>query len=295
MKYKLMAIDVDGTLIGPDGKVTPATAEAVQAAARAGLRVCVATGRSYVETMPVWRQLELPAPHEPMVLISGALVSDPDSGRTLYQKAIPRQLACEYADALNEAGHSAAAIVDSWRHGVEYYLAESRDAQQVRKRWFAQMSVKVNYVRRLADAADMPDPLRINVVVDADEGKALAAKLIARFGQGLEIHEILAPNYNVRIVEAFAAGATKWTGVQYVAQAYRIGAGTVVAVGDDVNDLSMIRSAGLGVAMPHAPHEVASAAKVVAEGGLAEFIARLLAGRYDSRVGKTENPCHMSK
>ena len=276
MKYELLAIDVDGTLTGADNTISPEVAEAVAAADAAGLRIVLATGRSYVETIPIWRRLNLGLPHEPMILIGGAMVSEPDTGRTLYQRAIRRDLACRYADALGEAGYSALAIVDAWRHGVDYFVAESDDAEIIHRRWFSRMNVKVRRLHRLDEADDMPDPLRINAVVDAENAPALAKTLKLRFAGQLNIHAIFAPNYDVTIVEAFAAGTDKWKALKYVAGAYRIGPGRIVAIGDDINDLPMIRHAGLGVATALAPPQVKTAAKHVAADGVADFLHRLI-------------------
>lgn len=277
MKYRLIAIDVDGTLVNPDQTVSPEVVAAVAAAQEAGMFVCLATGRSYVETMPVWRQLRLREPFEPMVLIGGALVSEPDTGRTLYQRAIAMDHARPYAQALNAAGYSAMAIVDVWRHGVDYFIVESADADEVMRRWFSQMKVQTRRVKSLDDVPDMPLPLRINAVVDPRDGAALAEKLAAQFAGSLNVHSIVAPNYGITIVEAFAAATTKWTALQYVAQGMGIAPAEIVAIGDDVNDLSMIRAAGLGVAMPWAPPVVRQAAKAVAEPSLAKFIEQLVA------------------
>jgi HAD superfamily hydrolase (TIGR01484 family) len=69
--YKLLALDVDGTLIGRDGVLRPRTAEAVARAAAAGIRPVLCTGRRYRRALPVARQLGLEAP---VVCNSGALV-----------------------------------------------------------------------------------------------------------------------------------------------------------------------------------------------------------------------------
>jgi hypothetical protein len=280
MAYELLALDVDGVLVGPDNRVPPALADAVAEADRS-LRVVLATGRSYSETLPVWRQLDLPRPHEPLVLIGGALVAEPDAGRTLREQSIPRDAACAVADALNASGYSAAVIVDAWRNDVEYYLAESDDAQSVLDRWFAQMDVELRRVPRLADVADLPRPLRINACVDPADAGPLARRLAAEFDGRLNVHAILAPNYGVTIVEAFAAGVSKWAALQYVAQRRRLGPRSVVAVGDDVNDVEMLRHAGLGAAMADGSELLRAEADVVVENGLAAFIDDVVAGRYD--------------
>jgi hydroxymethylpyrimidine pyrophosphatase-like HAD family hydrolase len=113
-------------------------------------------------------------------------------------------------------------------------------------------------------------------VVDPADGKALVGRLRQQLDGQLELHAILAPNYGVTIVEAFAAQANKFTAIRHVAQARQIPPERIVAVGDDVNDIPMLTGAGLGAAMPHAPGNVKAAADVVAENGLAAFVSDLL-------------------
>ena len=278
MKYKLLALDVDGTLLGADHTVSAETARAVRLAEAAGLDVCLATGRSYIETLPTWRALGLRGPFQSMVLIGGALVSEADTGRTLYHKPIARAVAVEFADALGEAGYSAMAIVDSWRHGVDYYLAECGDVHSAQREWFSKMNVTVRTVGRLGDVPDLPAPLRVSAVVPPDQAPELAARLKRRFDGMLNIHPITAPNYNVTIVEALSAGADKFVALRYVGQAMRIGPSQIVAVGDDVNDITMVRGAGLGAAMPEATEPLREAADYQITTSLAEFIRRLTAG-----------------
>jgi len=243
--------------------------------------VCLATGRSYTESVDVWRQLRLPLPGDPMVLVGGALVAEPDTGRTLYQRSIPWPAACEFADALAELGYPAMVLVDRWRHGVDYLLTDGPDPAAASRDWFSKMPVRVRELRRLADVEGGPDPLRISTVVEPVEAGHLAETLRSRFAGRLNVQDILAPNYGVMIVEAHAVEASKQLAIQYVGQSLRIGMGRAVAVGDDVNDLSMIRGAGLGVAMPKAPRVLLDAADHVAADGLADFIRRLLAGQFD--------------
>ena len=278
VKYKLLALDVDGTLLGADHEVAGETAAAVRAAEAAGLAVCLATGRSYIETLPTWRALGLAGPYQPMILVGGALVSEADTGRTLYHKPIAPHVAVELADAMGQAGYSAMAIVDSWRHGVDYYLAEFGDVHRVQHEWFSKMNVAVRTVGRLGDVADLPAPLRVSSVVPPDKAPALAARLKERFKGLLNIHAIVAPNYNVTIVEALAAGADKLTALRYVGQAMRIGRGRIATVGDDVNDVTMVRGAGLGAAMPDSAAALAAEADYQITTSLADFIHRLIAG-----------------
>ena len=289
MKYGLLGIDVDGTLLDRDHQLSADVIDAVVAAERTGIKVCLATGRSYTETIDIWRGLRFEQPPAPLVLIGGAQVCEADTGRTLYQRSMPRELACEFADALGEAGYCAMAIIDSWRHGWDYMLAETGDVHAAQGDWFSKMDVEIRRVKHLRDAADMPNPLRINAVADPAAAGELAERLKEQFAGRLNVHAIVAPNYNVTIVEAFSIEANKWNALKYVAQGYRLGPGRVAAVGDDVNDLAMICGAGLGVAMPSASPEIRAAADHVAEGGLAEFIRALADGAFDEDARSVSN------
>ena len=284
MICRMMALDVDGTLVGPDNVVTPEIRDAVTLADRAGIQICLATGRSYSETIGVWEQLDLGRQRQPMILIGGALVSETDTRRALYHKPMDSETACRFADALGAAGYCAMAIVDSWRYDVEYYLTEHGDLADAKERWFGKMDVSMASVGALSEVllgGEGPDVLRISAVVNEKDGPILATELKDQFGDTINICSILAPNYNVWIVEAHASGADKRTALQYVAQATGTPLSEVAAVGDDVNDISMLSSVGLGVSMPQSPPSVIEASDHVATGGLAEFIRQLVDGKFD--------------
>src|SRR3954452_9804623 len=91
-RYRMLALDVDGTLLDPDGTLRPRTAEAVARAARAGIRPVLCTGRRYRRALPVARQLGLDAP---LVCNSGALVKDPGGHRTLWRADLDVALVAE--------------------------------------------------------------------------------------------------------------------------------------------------------------------------------------------------------
>ena len=205
-RFRLLAVDVDGTLVGPDSCVPPRMIAALAKARAAGLLVVLATGRSYVETAGVWRQLRFAKPHQPLVLVGGALVSEPVSGRTLCHRCIPRDVACEFDDALAEARLSTMALVDGWRHELDYFVTDRGDGV-ADGGWFHETNARVRSVPRPADARGMPDPLRVSAIAEPAVAGELAPRLLERFRGRLNVHAILAPNYGVTIVEAHAVGA----------------------------------------------------------------------------------------
>jgi hydroxymethylpyrimidine pyrophosphatase-like HAD family hydrolase len=95
------------------------------------------------------------------------------------------------------------------------------------------------------------------------EMAGLEAGLDAALPGRLSLHTIKSPRYRDWMCEIAPAGVTKWSGVMSVATAWGIAADEICAVGDDVNDIPMIRAAGIGVAMGNARPEVMAVADLV--------------------------------
>lgn len=284
-RYRMLAVDVDGTLVGADHRVSPAHAEAMRAAKGAGLTVCLCTGRSVGETQPVWQECNLPAPADPLICIGGAIICESDTRRTLHINPLDRANALAAADLLASLGYCVVALVDRWRWGFDYYLTEGGDSQGIWRDWFGKHECKVRPVGRLSDAPDPAELLRLTVLAQPEQAPDVESAVREKFHGKLEIVRIFAPNYGIQVIECFGANVTKWSGVTYVSQGLRIAPRDVVTVGDDVNDLPMLQKAGLGVAMGNAPEQVKSVARHAIgrhdEDGLAKFIEELLAGKYD--------------
>src|SRR5919199_1658849 len=86
MRYRLLALDVDGTLLDPAGELRPTVRDAVIAVQQRGLRVVLCTGRRFRTALPLAQALQLDGP---IVVHNGALVKDATSGQTLQQSYIP--------------------------------------------------------------------------------------------------------------------------------------------------------------------------------------------------------------
>ena len=86
MHYRLLALDVDGTLLDPSGALRPAVRDAVMAVQQRGLRVVLCTGRRFRTARPLAQALQLDTP---LVVHNGAVVKDLASGQTLQQSYMP--------------------------------------------------------------------------------------------------------------------------------------------------------------------------------------------------------------
>ena len=113
-RYEILALDVDGTLLDPDGTLRPRTAEAVARAARAGIRPVLCTGRRYRRAQPIARQLGIDAP---LVCNSGAIIKDPRNHRTLWRADFDQKLAADVLRLFDD--HDQPAVVFTDRDPIE--------------------------------------------------------------------------------------------------------------------------------------------------------------------------------
>ena len=105
--------------------------------------------------------------------------------------------------------------------------------------------------------------------------------LYEQFGERIFCLRIFVPQAQVEVLEIFDPAVNKWEGVSHVARLHGVRPEQIIAIGDDVNDVHMIRHAGLGVAMGNAKPEIKAIAKRViganADEGLAAFLEELVA------------------
>lgn len=278
---RLLVLDVDGTVCDSRHEIAAATVAAVERVRAAGIRVLLATGRRYRDTLPVAERLGIT---DPLVTASGALVKDPRTHATLTRATFAAGVLAGVLRLVVEQGHEPIVYTDSYSAGFDFHCRRL-PGPDAGGRGVAE------YLDRNRGLADVRPDLATAPPEAAFAGFAmgpreamlgLEAALRAAWPDELSLHTIRSPRYRDWMCEIAPAGVTKWSGVAGLAAQLGIKPETVCAVGDDVNDLPMIRGAGLGIAMGNAPEEVRAAADhVVAandDGGIAEVASLLLAG-----------------
>jgi Cof subfamily protein (haloacid dehalogenase superfamily) len=276
VKYKLFAIDLDGTLLSPSGVVSSRTKDAVLSVVKSGARVCFATGRNFTESRAV---LQSVGHFDAAVFVGGALVYDTRTHQTLKRTLMHPELARELAKFFESQGHAALALQDTHTAGVDYLASEEFDLHGDTERWLKATQSKL---RRVADLAGYPHEhtMRVSIVTNRERGTRVRDELNKAFGDRIVSHNFTSVFNDISVVEAFDPTVNKWQGVMHVAQVLGIKPEEIVAAGDDANDVPMVRNAGLGVAMGNASDEVKHAARRVigrnSEDGLAQFLEETL-------------------
>lgn len=279
--WRVIACDLDGTLIGRDHKTTERDLAALRQARQAGLHVAICTGRNSAESAGIIAALDLSGPG---VFVNGATLCDMATGRSVRCDFMDRRIVDEVVDFFGGQGHAVLALADDPEtHTPVYIRTEHGPVHRATVEWLianrmnalVQEEIEPRYRDRI---------VRLGIVVDVPEALPMERDLTARFGEAITSHSIYAAVYECQVIEAFKAGVTKWSGLGHLCAAMGVKDTEVVTVGDDINDLSMLRGAALSFAMGNASPPVKAAAKketaTQQQSGVAAMVEGILAGAW---------------
>jgi len=273
---RLLALDLDGTLVGPDLILRPRTRAAIRDALHRGVHVALATGRMATSAVPFATELGL---HDPIIAYQGALVREMPGrgqrlGRLVHHRPLPAAVARETV-----AWTRARGFAPHLNH-LERFIIPSGDPRT--DDYSAFLGARAEIVPDLERWIRHPVS---KVLAVGDVGAPLAHLAAARahFTGRAEV-TVSHPEF----LEFLATGVSKGMAVRWLARHLGIPLDQAMAMGDQFNDLEMIALTGHGVAMPSAPPEVRAAARYVAppvedEGAAQVIEALIIAGRAAPR------------
>ncbi|MBC8101099.1 MAG: HAD family phosphatase [Cytophagales bacterium] len=275
--YRLAAVDLDGTLLGPDKSISAANAAAVRRLREAGVQVMLASGRRHENMLRYHRQLGLSGC---MVSCNGALVQDAETNEVLHQRLLPAQSAAR----ILEDGHARGMTQNYYHTDGAVYVREKTPWTSVYEgRTGGGVSLAGDLQRFGGQAA-----LKILWIAEPEEITRLQEEMRARYPD-LYL-TITDPEY----LEFMAAGVSKATGLAVVAERIGVSQQETLAFGDGDNDLPMLRWAGCGIAMTDAkPHVRAAADRSAPPGDPETSFARAVAALSDGTQrlsSRTDSP-----
>lgn len=275
MAYKLLVMDLDGTLTNTQKVITPQTMKALTAAQEAGVRLVLASGRPTYGIMPLVKQLDM-ARHGGFVLsYNGGNIIDCQSGETIFRQELPHNMVEPLYQATKSRG------VTILTYGNNAILTEDADDPYIA------IEAKINnmpiqHVDNFVEAVSHP----ITKCLGTAEPNRLAVvekEMQQQFGSQLSIYRS-APYF----LEIVAPGIDKAQSLQRLLGHLHLTKEEMITCGDGFNDLSMIRYAGLGVAMGNAETEVKRNADFVTlgndEDGIAYVVRKFILGHNTLRL-----------
>ena len=250
MQYKVLALDLDGTLTNRDKIITPRTKAALQQAARRGVCIVLASGRPTVGIWPLARELELEKTGGCILSYNGGKVIDCRTGETLVSRAFPPELlepVCTVGRYWNTVAltYDAGGIVTE--HAASPYVQEEARINKIPVREVPNLPGEIRWpIHKLLLTGDPVDMPHVEELMQQEFAGRLSIYRSQPF-----------------FIETMPLHVEKAAALELLLRRKGLTAQNLMACGDGWNDLPMIRYAGLGVAMGNAQPPVKAAAAFV--------------------------------
>ena len=266
LKYKLLATDMDGTLLDKQKKISERNQQAIHAAKQAGVKIVLASGRPLEGLQPYLQQLELLGDDDYVLCFNGALVQRSDG------KVITRQ---------EMRGKDCKTLIDyAEKFGVfSHAFSESRGLIAPQHNPYSQHDAEINQIPlNIIDFSIIPDEEPVIKTMWVDQPEKLDAALA-------QLPSEIATQFTIVrstpfFLEFLPPEANKGSGIAKLAQHLKIKPEEIICIGDAGNDLHMIEYAGLGVAMGNATDDVKAIANYITAdhkaSGVAEVIEKFI-------------------
>lgn len=277
MKYKMIAFDLDGTLVDDQKRLLPGTVGAIMAIQQMGVKVVLASGRPTYGCRQVAKDLRLDEFGGYIVSYNGGKITSCEDGKILARRALPR----EQLDFLYKAVKEEPEL-ELFTYHQQAIITENPENEYVKQEQWVNGGMPIRKVDHLLKAL-VQDPLKVAVVGEFAPLHRLKERMEAHYGE--ELNFFLT---NEHFLDAVPSGVDKGTSLDFLLQDQGIERKDLIAVGDSYNDLSMIQLAGLGVAMANATEAVKRSADYVTtsnnEGGILHLLNKFILSPEETNV-----------
>lgn len=241
---RLIALDIDGTLVGDDSIVSQANRSALASARDRGAPTALVTGRSRASSLPVVEQFD-----QGVIValgsFDGALVELLPSAEVLADHRLPADAAMRSFGAMVGAGLGPEVFTQAADRPVVAWI----DALPP-QRWLGENLHRLDVVDRAELERVLADrPITISALSPLDVAEACAERMRAELGDEIDVKITFSPRYGGYFSQVAAPRATKVEAVKTVVERLGVTSDEVLAAGDWLNDVDLLRFAGIGVAM----------------------------------------------
>lgn len=251
MPIKLLALDIDGTLLTPRGELAPRNSVAINRARQLGVLVVLVTGRRFNSARELVQRLELDIP---LVSHNGALTKNIETLETLDFHPLGAEIARAIIGVGREFGADMICCDDPEGLGTMVIEGVSPDNKSLH-RYMEKYRDSVVEVPDLLEYVDHA-PIQMMFSGRCDPMDDFAENLKAAMGEQIQLFKTRYRSVDLTILDALSDKASKGASLETVAQKHGIAREEVMAIGDNHNDLTMLRYAGLGVVMANAEDEL---------------------------------------
>lgn len=264
MEYKLIAADMDGTLLNDNGEITPKTVAAIKQAVSSGVIFTVSTGRPIQGVDKYNGLLNLKAP---IITYNGAMIVESGTREVLFSKT----LMCGDALSILRIGNDLGTTMCIWA-GNKLYCNIHNERVDDYKKLSGVEPIVIDDYNALAKSG-------ITKILWYDEPNVIAD--VQQRLKAVQFNKVTYCTSKPIFLEFFNSEVSKAEAMKTIGEIYNIKREQMIAIGDGYNDLPMIEYAGLGVAMANAPDGVKQKSDYITEqsnncDGIAEVINKFI-------------------
>jgi Cof subfamily protein (haloacid dehalogenase superfamily) len=241
MKYRLLVVDVDGTLVDKDGKISPLDAQAISEVQAQGVQVSLSTGRVINACRHIIEELSLSGYH---IFFDGAVISDPSKNDVIYMKTIDEKTV-----------RRAVEFARSNRIYLELYTTEKFYAERtnwsdvVHRNYFGVEPV----IEDLDKICECHKIVKAELISHSREEDAQILMFKQEFDGILRFSPAHSPAHpNIEFMNIVDPGVSKGAALKYLTEYRGLKKKEVLAIGDGLNDIPLFEAAGTKVAMGNA-------------------------------------------
>lgn len=288
--YKLVAIDLDGTMLNSYGVVTEHTKNVIKKVEEQGVEVIIASGRPIDSIKTIAKEIES---KNYFIAGNGAIVYDMKKDEIIYEKTMSKEKVLEIIKICEENSISynvyteQEILATSLKYNVLYYHKENLKKEESKK-------TKINIVNDMYEYIKNKQDARFLKITICDESKAVFNSIIRKLKEIKDI-EVLEVAHMARktikqgteeypisyyYTEISTVDVDKWNAIEFLMQKLNIKREEVMAIGDNANDKIMIENAGLGVAMKQSTPTVIEIADEVTDDNNEDGVAKILQKYY---------------
>ncbi|MGB2080048.1 MAG: Cof-type HAD-IIB family hydrolase [Vibrio sp.] len=261
--YKLIAIDMDGTLLDPNGEITTENKHAIEQAQSQGVHVVLASGRPIDGMQAALNTLALNTDQNYVISYNGALVQNVATKKVIHQSLLTHEQVLALASRARELEldfHAFSSELGLITPKMNPWTQHECDINNI--------SVEVMDLHKLDHSH-----LYLKAMIVGEEAALDAAIEVLDNEVGTELNMVRTASF---FLEFMPLNISKWTGIEALLGHLDIQPGAVMALGDQGNDHEMIKNAGLGVAMKNATLATQKIADVITESNANSGVGRAI-------------------
>ena len=284
--YKLVAVDLDGTLLNSYGEVTEYTKEVIKKVQQKGLKFIIASGRPMDSIKSISKDI---GADKYFIAGNGAIIYDTQKQEIIYEKYIPKQKVleiakiCEQNNIFYNIYTEKNVITQYLKYNVLYYFKENLKKEPDKK-------TNIMVVNNMYEFIKNSEEMKCIKITICDESKIIFNSIIKKLKNVKDIEVLDVLHMSRKLIkqgtedvaieyfftEITSSEVDKINAIKNLIKILGIDIKEVIAIGDNINDKKMIEEAGLGICMGQASEKIKEIANIVAEDNNNDGVAKTL-------------------